>query len=60
MKAQLAATAAGASRLAGAAPMLIHLAQIRSELTLSEAVEATCEAGQRYIRVGSEIMSRRT
>ncbi len=40
-------------------PMLIHLAQIRSELTLSEAVEATCEAGQRYIRVGSEIMSRR-
>lgn len=40
-------------------PMLIHLAQIRSELTLREAVEATCAAGQRYIRVGSEIMSRR-
>ncbi len=40
-------------------PMLIHLAQIRSELTLTEAVEATCAAGQRYIRVGSEIMSRR-
>lgn len=39
-------------------PMLIHLAQVRNDLTLKEAVQATCEAGQRYIRVGSEIMSR--
>ena len=39
-------------------PMLIHLAQIRTEMTLSEAVAAACDAGQRYIRVGSEIMGR--
>ena len=39
-------------------PMLIHLAQIRSELTLSEAVQAASEAGKRYIRIGSEVMNR--
>ncbi|GAB5458655.1 MAG: PTS sugar transporter subunit IIA [Henriciella sp.] len=39
-------------------PMLIHLVQIRSDMTLQEAVEATCDAGQRYIRVGSDILSR--
>ncbi len=39
-------------------PMLIHLVQIRSELTLKEAVQATCQAGQRYIRIGSEVMGR--
>ena len=39
-------------------PMLIHLVQVRETLTLSEAVQAACEAGQRYIRIGSEIMSR--
>jgi len=39
-------------------PMLIHLAQVRHELTLKEAVQAACEAGQRYIRVGSEVMKR--
>ncbi len=39
-------------------PMLIHLAQVRHELTLQEAVQAACEAGQRYIRVGSEVMNR--
>lgn len=39
-------------------PMLIHLAQIRSELSLAEAVQAACEAGQRYIRIGSEAMAR--
>jgi PTS system mannose-specific IIA component len=39
-------------------PMLIHLMQIRTELTLVEAVQAACDAGQRYIRVGSEILSR--
>lgn len=39
-------------------PMLIHLMQVRTELTLVEAVQAACDAGQRYIRVGSEILSR--
>lgn len=39
-------------------PMLIHLVQIRNDMTLQEAVEATCDAGQRYIRVGSDILSR--
>ena len=39
-------------------PMLIHLAQVRDSLTLDEAVQAACDAGQRYIRIGSEIMSR--
>ncbi len=39
-------------------PMLIHLAQVRDTLTLEEAVQATCDAGQRYIRVGSDVMSR--
>ena len=39
-------------------PMLIYLAQIRSELTLDEAVQAASEAGKRYIRIGSQVMSR--
>ena len=39
-------------------PMLIHLVQIRDDLTLEEAVQATCAAGQRYIRIGSEVMNR--
>lgn len=39
-------------------PMLIHLVQIRDQLTLPEAVAATCDAGQRYIRVGSDILNR--
>ena len=39
-------------------PMLIHLVQVRETLTLEEAVQAACDAGQRYIRIGSEIMSR--
>ncbi|MEL6859333.1 MAG: PTS sugar transporter subunit IIA [Pseudomonadota bacterium] len=39
-------------------PMLIHLAQIRSELTLDEAVQAASDAGKRYIRIGSQVMSR--
>lgn len=39
-------------------PMLIHLVQVRETLTLQEAVQAACEAGQRYIRIGSDIMSR--
>lgn len=39
-------------------PMLIHLVQIRDRVSLEEAVRAACDAGQRYIRVGSEILSR--
>lgn len=39
-------------------PMLIHLVQIREELALPDAVRATCDAGQRYIRIGSEIVSK--
>jgi PTS system mannose-specific IIA component len=39
-------------------PMLIHLAQVREELSLKQAVQAACDAGQRYIRIGSEIMSK--
>lgn len=39
-------------------PMLIHLAQVRHDLTLDEAVQAASDAGKRYIRVGSQVMSR--
>jgi len=39
-------------------PMLIHLAQIRTDLTLDEAVQAASDAGKRYIRIGSQVMSR--
>lgn len=39
-------------------PMLIHLIQVRTELTLEEAVQAACDAGQRYIRIGSEVLNR--
>ncbi len=39
-------------------PMLIHLAQIRADLTLDEAVQAASDAGKRYIRIGSQVMSR--
>ena len=42
----------------GNLPMLIHLSQIRSDLTLSEAVQAASDAGKRYIRIGSQVMSR--
>jgi len=39
-------------------PMLIHLAQIRTHQSLSDAVRSACDAGQRYIRIGSEAMAR--
>ena len=39
-------------------PMLIHLAQIRTEMPLEQAVRAACDAGQRYIRIASEVMAR--
>ncbi len=39
-------------------PMLIHLVQVRETLTLEEAVQAACDAGQRYIRIGSDVMSK--
>lgn len=39
-------------------PMLIHLAQVRDELSLKEAATAAAEAGQRYIRIGSDVMSK--
>ena len=42
----------------GNLPMLIHLLQIRTEVSLQEAAVETCAAGQRYIRLGSEVMSR--
>ncbi|MEM7492696.1 MAG: PTS sugar transporter subunit IIA [Pseudomonadota bacterium] len=39
-------------------PMLIHLLQARDELTLSEAAQAAADAGQRYIRIGSDVLSK--
>ena len=39
-------------------PMLIHLVQVRHSLTLTEAAQAAAEAGQRYIRIGSDVMSK--
>lgn len=39
-------------------PMLIHLLQSRSDLTLIEGVQLACDAGRKYIRIGSEVMSR--
>ncbi len=41
-------------------PMLIHLVQVRNDVKLEDAVKATCDAGRRYIRIGSEIMARKT
>lgn len=39
-------------------PMLIHLVQVRSDLTLQEAAHAAANAGQRYIRIGSEVLGK--
>jgi PTS system mannose-specific IIA component len=39
-------------------PMLIHLVQVRSDLTLQEAAQAAADAGQRYIRIGSEVLGK--
>ncbi|MEM9054138.1 MAG: PTS sugar transporter subunit IIA [Pseudomonadota bacterium] len=39
-------------------PMLIQLAQVRSDLTLQEATQAAADAGQRYIRIGSEVLGK--
>ena len=39
-------------------PMLIKLIEVRSSVTLSEAVTVARDAGQRYIRVASEVMDK--
>ena len=38
-------------------PMLIKLASIRSESTLSDAVKEAQKAGQEYIKIGSQVFS---
>lgn len=38
-------------------PMLIKLASIRSESTLSDAVREAQKAGQEYIKIGSQVFS---
>jgi PTS system mannose-specific IIA component len=48
----------GAEVLAGInLPMLIKLASVRGESTLSEAVNAAKEAGRKYISVASQVLS---
>lgn len=39
-------------------PMLIKLAEVRSDMTLREAAEAAAEAGRKYINIASDLMSR--
>ena len=38
-------------------PMLVKLASVRKEVPLAEAVDLAREAGQRYIRVASQVLS---
>ena len=38
-------------------PMLIKLASIRAEMSLSDAVEAAREAGRKYINVASQVLN---
>jgi PTS system mannose-specific IIA component len=48
----------GAEVLAGInLPMLIKLASVRGEASLSEAVNAAKEAGRKYISVASQVLS---
>jgi PTS system mannose-specific IIA component len=48
----------GAEVLAGInLPMLIKLASVRAEATLTEAVNAAKEAGRKYISVASQVLS---
>ena len=48
----------GAEVLAGInLPMLIKLASVRGEATLSQAVNAAKEAGRKYISVASQVLS---
>ena len=48
----------GAEVLAGInLPMLIKLASVREEATLSQAVNAAKEAGRKYISVASQVLS---
>lgn len=37
-------------------PMLIKLAEVRSDVTLNEAVEIAAEAGRKYINIASELL----
>ncbi len=39
-------------------PMLIKLAEVRSELTLSEAASMAADAGRKYINIASELLAK--
>ena len=39
-------------------PMLIKLAEVRDELSLTEACKVAAEAGRKYINIASEVLSR--
>lgn len=39
-------------------PMLIKLAEVRSELTLKEAANVAAEAGRKYINIASELLAK--
>lgn len=38
-------------------PMLIKLASVRADRSISEAVEEACEAGRKYINIASKLLS---
>lgn len=38
-------------------PMLIKLASVRSDRTITEAVSEACEAGRKYINIASSLLS---
>ncbi|MGH1421390.1 MAG: PTS sugar transporter subunit IIA [Hyphomonas sp.] len=39
-------------------PMLIKLAEVRSELTLKEAASVAADAGRKYINIASELLAK--
>ena len=38
-------------------PMLIKLASVRADRTITEAVDEACEAGRKYINIASKLLS---
>lgn len=41
-------------------PMLIKLAEVRSDLTLQEAAQTAAEAGRKYINIASELLAKQS
>lgn len=41
-------------------PMLIKLAEVRSQMTLANAAQAASDAGRKYISIASQLLEKRT